>query len=125
MGHERGHQRSQYLQVCQLHKYDFFACFSVFTTRFVCLCAFTGRLWQCRDVWWGMRVALYSEWVTCEAVESSGHIDICLLSNMQITFDITSKPYVLSNHCSQVRDGPKHSSCRLHKSSEKKNEDSK
>ena len=40
VGDERGHQRPQYLQVCQVNKYVIFTCFSVLTTRFVCLCAF-------------------------------------------------------------------------------------
>ena len=72
-GHERGHQRPQYVKVCQVHKYVIFACFSVLTTRFVCLRTLTGRLWQCRDVWLGYESRVLCEWVTCEAVEGSGH----------------------------------------------------
>jgi hypothetical protein len=56
-----------------VHKYDIFACVSVLKTRFVCLFTFTGRLRQCRDVWWGYESSALCEWVTCDAVEGSGH----------------------------------------------------
>ena len=50
-GHERGHQRPQYLEVCLICKICYFCMFFSVNMCFVCLCAFTGRLWQCRDVW--------------------------------------------------------------------------
>jgi hypothetical protein len=114
-----------------------FGCFSVFIMCFVWLRAFTGRLWQCRDVWWGVwEWALYANgWAAkpWKARAMQVMVDIWRQDRKnglwasvicKSPFDIASKSYVLSNHSSQVRDGPKHSSCRRHKSSEKRNEDS-
>ena len=62
VGDERGDQRPQYLQVCRVNKIcAIFFCFSVFDYGSAAMCG------------GGMRVAFYSEWVTCEAVEGSGH----------------------------------------------------